>query len=120
MATLDTLEPQRRAILELLLRQGKGYDDIGGLLDMPGSRVRELAREALVSLEPRTAGRVDEDWRGQVADYVLGQQAAPEARATRGHLKRSEPARAWVSFLLDSLDHLYGDGPRPDVPEPAG
>ena len=120
MATLDSLEPQRRAILELLLRQGKGYDDLGGLLDMPGGRVRELAREALVSLEPGGARRVDEDWRGQVADYVLGQQGGPEARATRGHLKRSEPARTWVASLLDSLDPLYGEGARPDMPEPEG
>ena len=120
MATLDSLEPQRRAILELLLRQGKGYDELGGLLDMPAGRVRELAREALVSLEPGGARRVDEDWRGQVADYVLGQQGGPEARATRGQLKRSEPARTWVASLLDSLDHLYGDGARPDVPEPEG
>ena len=120
MATLDSLEPQRRAILELLLRHGKGYDDLGGMLDMPGDRVRELAREALVSLEPGSARRVDEYWRDRVADYVLCQQDGPEARATRGHLKRSEAARTWVSSLVDSLDDLYGAGARPDVPKPDG
>jgi len=120
MATLDSLEPQRRAILELLLRQRKDYDDLGGMLDMPSGRVRELARDALVSLEPDSARRVAKDWRGQIADYVLGQQGGSAARATRGHLKRSPPARTWVSSLLDSLDELYGDGPRPDVPKPDG
>src|SRR5829696_6507960 len=120
MATLDTLDPQSRAIVELLLRQGKGYDDIARTLDMPAARVRELARDALTSLAPASAGRVDGDWRGQVADYVLGQQTGPEVRATRGHLKRSEAARAWVASLVDSLDPLYGDGDRPEIPEPGG
>ena len=120
MATLDTLEPQSRAIIELLLRQRQGYDDIAATLDMPPARVRELAREALTALAPGSAGRVDGEWRDQIADYVLHQQTGPEIRATRGHLKRSEPARAWVSSLVDSLDPLYGDGDRPDVPEPDG
>ncbi len=118
MATLDTLPPQRRAIIELLLRQKQGYDDVASMLDIPSARVRELAREALSSLAPSTARRVDDDWRDQVADYVLGQQTGPESKATRGHLKHSEPARAWVSSLLDSLDPLYGDGDRPDIPSP--
>ncbi|MBA3421639.1 MAG: hypothetical protein H0U12_07070, partial [Thermoleophilaceae bacterium] len=69
---------------------------------------------------PTLARRVDEDWRSQVGDYVLGQQGGPEARATRGHLKRSAPARRWLSSLLNSLDHLYADGARPVVPAPDG
>src|SRR5215213_9941492 len=120
MATLDALEPRSRAIVELLLRQGQGYDDISRMLDIPAPRVRELARDALTSLAPASAQRVDGDWRDQVADYVLGQQTGPEARATRGHLRRSEAARAWVASLVDSLDLLYGDGDRPEIPEPGG
>lgn len=120
MATLDTLPPQRRAIIELLVRQRQGYDDVATMLDIPHPRVRELARDALSSLAPASARRVDDDWRDQVADYVLGQQTGPESKATRGHLKRSESARVWVSSLLDSLDPLYGDGDRPEIPEPDG
>jgi hypothetical protein len=60
---------------------------------------------------------VDPDWRGQVADYVLGQQTGPESTATRGHLKRSEPARAWAFSLLDSLSHLYPNGNAPAIPD---
>ena len=63
------------------------------MLGTPTSRVRELARDALTQLAPVSAERVDADWRGQVADYLLNQQSGPEATATRGHLKRSEPAR---------------------------
>ena len=87
------------------------------MLGMPASRVRELAREALADLAPATATRVDPDWRGQVADYVLGQQTGPESTATRGHLKRSEPARAWAFSLLDSLSHLYPNGNAPAIPD---
>jgi hypothetical protein len=52
-----------------------------------------------------------------VADYLLGQQAPDEARATRDYLKRSESARSWALSLLDSLDPLYPNGASPPVPE---
>ena len=86
------------------------------MLGMPTTRVRELAREALGELAPSTAARVDADWRGQIADYVLGQQTGPESTATKGHLKRSEPARMWAYSLLDSLGHLYPNGTLPEIP----
>jgi anti-sigma-K factor RskA len=120
MATFDRLAADQRAIIELVLQRGKSYDDLAGLLDMPTARVRELARDALTELAPSTAGRVDPDWRGQLADYLLGQQSGPEATATRGHLKRSETARSWALSLLDSLDGIYREGARPTVPEGDG
>jgi hypothetical protein len=116
MATMDQLSDEQRAIIELILQQGQSYDQLADSLGMPESRVRELAREALVRLAPITAKRVEEDWRGQLADYVLGQQSGPESTATRGHLRRSEAARSWARSLLDSLDGLYGDG-LPTIPD---
>ena len=117
MATFDQLSPPQRAIVELLLKQGKTYAELSEVLSMPEARVRELARDALVQLAPVSAGRVEADWRGQLADYILGQQTGPEATATRGHLRRSEPARAWARSLLDSLDSLYRDGSQPSIPD---
>ena len=118
MATFDQLPPDQRAILELVIQRGKSYDELAELLGMSTAyRVRELARQALADLSPRSASRVDPDWRGQVADYLLGQQTGPEGTATRGHLKRSEPARLWALSLLDSLDHLYDEGELPVIPE---
>jgi Anti-sigma-K factor rskA/Sigma-70, region 4 len=117
MATFDQLSAEQRAIVELVLQQGKSYEELAAMLAMPETRVRELARDALVDLAPVTAGGVEEDWRGQLADYVLGQQAGPEATATRGHLRRSEPARAWARSLLDSLDQLYRNGSMPAIPD---
>ena len=116
MATFDQLSAEKRAIVELVLQQGKRYDELAGMLGMPESRVRELARDALVELAPVSAARVEEDWRGQLADYVLGQQAGPEVTATKGHLRRSEPARTWACSLLDSLEQLYPNGSMPAIP----
>jgi Anti-sigma-K factor rskA/Sigma-70, region 4 len=117
MATFDQLSADKRAIVELVLQQGKSYDELSGMLGMSEDRVRSLARDALVELAPLSATRVEEDWRGQLADYVLGQQSGPEATATRGHLRRSEAARTWASSLLDSLDQLYENGSMPAIPE---
>src|SRR3954447_8195294 len=116
MATFDQLAADQRAIIEIVLRQGRSYEQIGEMLDLPPARVRELARDALGEVAPFTAEFVDAQWRGQLADYVLGQQTGPESTATRGHLRRSEPARSWARSLLDSLDSLY-EGELPTIPE---
>ncbi|MEA2411474.1 MAG: hypothetical protein QOC77_2035 [Thermoleophilaceae bacterium] len=118
MATLDQLPAEQRAIVELVVQRGRSYGALAEVLQVPAERVRELARDALTELSPRTAARVDAGWRGQIADYLLGQQPADEARSTRDYLKRSEPARAWALSLLDSLDPLYPNGAAPAVPEP--
>ena len=115
MATFDQLSADQRAIVELVLQRGKSYDELADLLGVPEDRVRELAQGALVTLAPITAEQVESDWRGQIADYVLGQQTGPEATATKGHLRRSEAARAWTRSLLDSLETLYENG-LPQVP----
>ncbi len=120
MATLDQLPAEQRAIVELVVQRGRTYDALADVLQVPVERVRELARDALVELSPRTASRVDPDWRGQVADYLLGQQSNDAGRTTRDYLKRTESARAWALSLLDSLDPLYADGTQPVVPEPGG
>jgi Sigma-70, region 4 len=120
MATLDQLPPEQRAIVELVVQRGRSYETLAEVLQVPQARVRELAREALTELSPRTASRVDVDRRGQVADYLMRQQSPEEQRATRDYLKQSEPARAWALSLLDSLDPLYENGAAPSVPEPAG
>src|SRR4051812_16356420 len=118
MATFDQLSDEQRAIVELVLQQGKSYEELAGMLGMPEGRVRERAREALVDLAPVSVEGVEEDWRGQLADYGLGQQDGPEATATRGHLRRSEAARGWTRSLLDSLEQLSPNGDLPAIPDP--
>jgi hypothetical protein len=117
VATFDKLPAEQRAIIELVVQRGRSYEDLAGMLDITSTRVRELARDALTDLAPVTAARVDRDRRAQIADYVLRQQSGAEETATRTHLRRSEPGRAWAMSLVDSLDDMYASGTRPDVPE---
>lgn len=118
MPTLDTLAPDRRAIIELVVGRSQTYAQIAEALGLSEDTVRSHARDSLADLAPRTAERVDADWRGQVADYLLGQQVGPEATATRGHLRSSEPARAWALSVLDSLADLYPADAVVEIPEP--
>jgi hypothetical protein len=116
VATLDQLPAEQRAIIELVVQRGRSYEDLADMLSMPGQRVRQLAREALIELAPVSAKRVDADRRGQLADFVLGQQSSAEEIATQTHLRRSEAGRAWTSSLVDSLAGLYPNSP-PEIPE---
>ena len=120
MATYDQLSAQQRAIVDLILKRGQSYDQLADTLGMPIDRVRELAHETLSSLAPVSAEKVDAGWRAQIADYLLNQQAPPEAASTRGHLRRSEAARAWSHSVLDSLSHLYSNGSMPTIPSGDG
>ena len=116
MASYEQLSAQQRAIIDLIVKRGQSYGQLAEKLGMPEDRVRELAREALTGLAPVSAAAVDSGWRAQVADYLLGQQQGAEATATRGHLGRSEAARAWSRSVLDSLEHLYPKGELPEIP----
>jgi hypothetical protein len=116
MATFDQLSAEQRAIIELVLKQGQSYEQLGDMLGLPTARVRELARDALVRLSPVSAAGVDDDWRGQLGDYLLNQQAGPESTATRGHLRRSEAARGWARSVLDSLEQFYDEKNLPTIP----
>ena len=117
MPTFDQLPPEQRAIIELVVQRGRTYDDLADALQITPERVRELAVDALVELSPRSAGRVEEERRPQVADYVLNQQGSAEETATRTFLKRSEAGRMWILSLMDSLEHMYEDGKIPEIPE---
>jgi anti-sigma-K factor RskA/sigma-70-like protein len=117
--TFDQLPAEQRAIIELVVQRGRDYDALSDALGITPERVRELARDALVELSPRTAKRIDAERRVELADWVLGQQSKSDAEATRRHLQGSETSRAWANSLLDSLEDMYGDGISvPEVPEP--
>jgi hypothetical protein len=117
MPTFDQLPAEQRAIIELVVQRGRSYDQLADALQITPERVRELAVDALVELSPRTAERVDQDRRGQVADYVLNQGSSAESTAARTFLKRSDAARMWVLSLMDSLEHMYEKGSIPEIPE---
>jgi hypothetical protein len=114
MASLDSLSDGQRAILQLLLRQNKSYDDLATLLKTDLDAVRARARGAVGALGPDPAG-IDADRRDEIADYMLGQQSASRRAATREYLEGSAAGRAWARGVANALSPM-ANGELPDVP----
>ena len=96
MSRLDALPADQRSVLHLLLRQGKGYDDLSGLLRLDADEVRSRAYDALDTLGPG-AGGLSAERRHEIADWLLGQQDPEEAVATRAFVDGSTAGRVWSS-----------------------
>jgi hypothetical protein len=115
MSRLDALPADQRSVLQLLLRQGKGYDDLSGLLHLQAGEVRSRAYDALDALGPGAAG-LPSDRRQAIADWLLGQQGPDEASETRAFVEGSPAGRAWADAVAKELRPLAGDR-LPDVPQ---
>jgi len=115
MAPLETLDPQQRAVLALLLRQGKSYDEIAGLLKTNTSAIRQRAQGAVDALGA-DATELSPDRRSEIADYLLGQQTASRRAATREYLEASPDGRAWARAAAGELAEVAGAEKLPDVP----
>jgi hypothetical protein len=119
MATLDSLNEKQRAVLQLLLRQGKSYDEIAALLHSDAAALRRRAHDAVDALGPAGAD-LPEDSRHEIADYLIGQQTASQRAATREYLEASAPGRAWARSVATALAPLATTTKLPEVPaEPA-
>ncbi len=125
MPGFDALAPDQKAVLQLLLKQGKTYDDIAGLLRLDRANVRERALDALDALGadgPGATGSADalsSERQDEVGDHLLLQQTASERAATRRFLESSVPGRAWARKVAAELGPIAGEE-LPDVPaEPA-
>jgi len=117
MASHESLPADQRAILQLLLKQGKSYDELAGLLKSDPAGVRRRAHEAVETLEPGGAD-ISMQRRHEIADYLLGQQSASQRAATREYLEQSPAGRSWARAAAGGLRPLGGS--LPDVPaEPA-
>ena len=111
MTPLDTLAPDQRAVLELVLRQGRSYGELSELLAIPEREVRARADAGLRALAGEPADGVDS---GRIADWLLGQQPDGEAERTRAAVARSPAARAWAETAAGRLGDL--GGAMPSVP----
>jgi anti-sigma-K factor RskA len=119
MARFDSLPADQKAVLQLLLKQGKSYDDLAGLLRTTPEQVRERALLALDALGPADGHDLDDDQVDDLGDYLLGQQSASARARTRQLLESSAPARNVARTIAGELRPLAGDA-LPDVPaEPA-
>jgi hypothetical protein len=108
MSRIDALPADQRSVLQLLLRQGKGYDDLSGLLNIHAGEVRSRAYDALDALGPGAAG-LPSDRRQAIADWLLGQQGPDKAKETRKFISGSPAGRAWAQAVANELRPLGGD-----------
>jgi hypothetical protein len=109
------LTDEQRAMLQLLLEGGQGYDDIGSLLAIGPDEVRSRARAAL-----REIGGTDPDAQVGLSDYLLG-QADPIGRADAiRHLQTDPGANALAQRLVQNLRLLAPKAQLPEIPEPRG
>jgi Sigma-70, region 4 len=119
MARLDQLPPDQRAVLQLLLKQGKSYGEIASLLRIERSAVKARAHDALSALGPEDAGDLSDDRRDEIGDHLLGQQDESQAAATRSFLEGSPAGRAWGRVVSSELRELAPAG-LPEIPAEGG
>src|SRR5215218_1001570 len=115
MSPLRALAADQRAVLELLLRQGRTYEELSEMLGLPEAGVRDRAQAALAALAPERVAPVGED--GAVADWILGQQDDEEAERTAESVARMPAWHAWASEITDRLSEVEG-AEIPELPEP--
>ncbi|HET8592490.1 MAG TPA: hypothetical protein VFL56_02405 [Solirubrobacterales bacterium] len=109
------LTDEQRAMLQLLLEGGQGYDDIGSLLGIGPDEVRSRARAAL-----REMGGADPDADVALSDYLLG-QADPIGRADAvRHLQSDPEANAIADRLVQQLRLIAPKASLPEIPAPRG
>jgi hypothetical protein len=108
MSRLEALPADQKSVLQLLLRQGKGYDDLSGLLKLDADEVRSRAYDALDSLSAG-AGGLPAERRHEISDWLLGQQDPDAATATREFVAGSAAGRAWAAGVARELEPLAGD-----------
>jgi hypothetical protein len=117
MASIEGLPPDQRAVLELVLRRGRSYDEIAQLLAIDRAGVRQRALAALDELGPQT--RIAPERRALITDYLLGALPEPVAEEVRGHLSQSASERAWARAVSSELQAI-AEHPLPPVPPDPG
>jgi hypothetical protein len=113
MSPLEPLAPDQRAVVALVLQQGRSYDEIAALLGIPVDAVRARAQAGLAALAPGNG--LPGEITAPLADYLLGQQPDAAAESTRGLLAESAPARAWASDVAARLADV-AKTPLPEIP----
>jgi hypothetical protein len=114
MASLDSLPPDQRAVLDLVLQRGRSYDDIARLLAIDRAAVRARALAAFDEIGPDTG--LAPVARALITDYLLGQLPAKVAEQTRDRLAEAPYERAWARVLASELSPVASK-PLPEIPE---
>jgi hypothetical protein len=112
----ERLAGDQRAVLQLVLGQGRSYGEIAGMLSIAPDQVRARALAALDALgPPTTVANAD---RARIADYLLGQLPPSDADDVRDALADSPEQRAWARVVSSELAPL-ASSPLPPIPDRA-
>lgn len=95
MSALSDLSPDQRAVLQLLLKQGKSYGELAALLRIDPAAVRERAAMALDALAGPAGDGLSDAEVDRLTDFLLGQSETPPPRDAQ--------ARAWSETVVDAL-----------------
>jgi len=117
VSRLDFLSPDQRAVLQLVLGQGRSYGEIAGLLDLGPGEVADRALAALEALAPEAGRSLSPGRRRALGDWLLGQAGDAEADEATAFLDESAAGRAWTRQLSGALEPLAA---RPLPPIPTG
>jgi hypothetical protein len=115
-APLTSLAPDKRAAVELVLRRGLSYGELASLLSLSEDTVRERVRAGLEALAPDLPPPARS---GEIADWLLGQQAPGHAARTRSLVMGDPATRRWAETVAVPLRELSDDVPALDEDLPA-
>ena len=93
MPGFDALAPDQKAVLQLLLKQGKSYGEIAGLLRLDAASVRERALDALDALGADVPGSLSPERQDEVGDHLLLQQTATAGADQPARCSPQRPGR---------------------------
>jgi hypothetical protein len=122
---LQTLPPDQRAVVQLILQRERSYAQIAELLKISEDAVRARAHAGLAALAPGI--ELPGDKVAQVSDFLLGQQNGKPRQATRRLLRSSNGAREWAETVRAQLEDLgaalpelpvRAPSPEPEAAEP--
>src|SRR4051794_36358000 len=119
MSGINELSVDQMAVLGLVLRQGRPFAELAGMLDMDEGEMRRRAHEAIDALGPDDDAGLPADRRAELSDYLLGQQSGEQRAETYRFLESSAPARGWARVVADQLRELTSDD-LPAIPDGAG
>jgi Sigma-70, region 4 len=110
---IDTLAPDQRAAVQLVLRQGLSYGELSEMLGMPEETIRARARGGLEALAPDLPAPARS---GEIADWLLGQQSEKHAARTRELLLSDAAAAKWAATVAKPLRKVPGGDSVPELP----
>jgi len=116
MSGIKGLSVDQTSVLALVLRTGRPFSELAGMLDTDEAEMRRRAQGALDALGPDDGAGLDAQRRAEIGDYLLGQQSDERRAETYRFLEGSAAGRAWARVVADQLGELAPD-PLPEIPE---